>query len=80
MVAVEIFSVIPHGFNPADASVSGDKEPREIELMWKKSGAGAVRIEVMIIMPFPGDVTRPNLIDGKIFPIEIGSLDRKSVV
>ena len=58
----------------ADLAQKPDVAPGQVELMAQEAAAGAGRKEVMVIMPFAGDISRPELVDGKVFPIEIGSL------
>jgi hypothetical protein len=58
----------------ADLAQEPDIAPGQVELVAQEAAAGAGRKEVMVVMPFAGDISGPDLVDGKVFPVEIGPL------
>ena len=49
--------------------------PGQIQLVRQEAGAGASRVEMVIIMPFAGKETGPHLVYGKIATAKIGAVN-----
>src|SRR5579871_5968737 len=66
----KLFGVVITGHS-ADGAQEPDIAPCQVELIIQKTAAGTGRKKMMIVMPFAGDVSGPNLIDRKVLSIEI---------
>jgi hypothetical protein len=50
-----------------------DVTPGQVQLIIQEAAPGAGRKKMMVVMPFPGNVSRPQLIDRKILPVKVDS-------
>ena len=48
-----------------------DVTPGKIQLITQKPAAGARREEMMIVMPFAGDIAWPQLVDREVFLVKV---------
>jgi hypothetical protein len=45
--------------------------PGQVDLVWKEATSGRRRIEVVVVVPFSCHVSRPELVNGKVFAVKV---------
>jgi len=70
----ELVFVIPAMGYAAEEPAAADEEPGIVPLVGQKSGADSVGVEVMVIVPFTCDHSRPGLINGEVGAVEVDAV------